>query len=85
MSAVEPAFDGPAHVGEQVPAVCKDADDVTLGALGAGSPAEDGTGERYEIHRDDLLNILSEAVAGVVTFEFGRSSARSWTDLMVCR
>ena len=51
----------------------KDADDVTLGALGAGSPADDDAGERHEIHRDDLLDILSQAVESAATFIFSRS------------
>ena len=51
----------------------KDADDVTLGAMGAGSPADDDAVERHEIHRDDLLDILFQAVEGAVTFMFGRS------------
>ncbi len=51
----------------------KDADNVTLGAMGAGSPSDDDAGERHEIHRDDLLDILFQAVEGAVTFMFGRS------------
>ena len=48
----------------------KDVDDVTLGALGA----DDGpaTHERYEIHRDDLLDILFGAVANAVEVRFGQ-------------
>jgi 2-polyprenyl-6-methoxyphenol hydroxylase-like FAD-dependent oxidoreductase len=54
----------------------KDADDATLGALGAGSSSDDGRTSRYEIHRDDLLDILFEAVRPNVAFTFGRSIAR---------
>lgn len=52
----------------------KNADDVTLASLG-----ENGTSaspERYEIHRDDLLDILFEAIAGRVDVRFGRSIDR---------
>ena len=51
----------------------KAEDDTTLGALGAGSMSEDGSAERYEIHRDDLLDILFAAVNGSVEILFGRS------------
>ena len=51
----------------------KDADNVTLGSMGAGSPSDDDADERHEIHRDDLLDILFQAVEGAVTFMFGRS------------
>lgn len=49
----------------------KDAEDGTIGEMPA-SPGEGG--ERYEIHRDDLLDILFEAVSGKVEVIFGRSS-----------
>ena len=51
----------------------KDADDSTIGAMPA-QPASHG--EKYEIHRDDLLEILSAAVAGSVDMVFGRSIAQ---------
>ncbi|SEN46758.1 2-polyprenyl-6-methoxyphenol hydroxylase [Sphingomonas gellani] len=52
----------------------KDADDRTMGAIGAGT---DVTGhERYEIHRDDLLDILLGAVADTAEILFGRSIDR---------
>ncbi|MHB8284396.1 MAG: FAD-dependent monooxygenase [Caulobacteraceae bacterium] len=54
----------------------KDADDATLGALGAGSSSDDGATSRYEMHRDDLLDILFEAVRPNVAFVFGRSIVR---------
>lgn len=50
----------------------KDADDTTLGAI---APGREGVGERYEIHRDDLLDILSAALPGDVELSFGRSIA----------
>lgn len=48
----------------------KGEDDRTLGAM----PAQpEKARERYEIHRDDLLDILFVAVAGRVKIVFGRS------------
>ncbi len=52
----------------------KDADDMTLGTVGAGG--DQASQERYEIHRDDLLDILFGAVAGDVELLFGRSIDR---------
>ncbi len=52
----------------------KDANDETLGSVGAG--ASHGSSERYEIHRDDLLDILFGAVADDVELLFGRSVDR---------
>jgi 2-polyprenyl-6-methoxyphenol hydroxylase-like FAD-dependent oxidoreductase len=52
----------------------KDANDVTLGSVGAGG--DQSSRERYEIHRDDLLDILSGAVTGEVELLFGRSMIR---------
>jgi 2-polyprenyl-6-methoxyphenol hydroxylase-like FAD-dependent oxidoreductase len=51
----------------------KDVDDRTLGRIGNGSASDDRSAERYEIHRDDLLDILSAAVDGTVEILFGRS------------
>ena len=51
----------------------KDADDKTLGSVGAGEDRP--SHERYEIHRDDLLDILSGAVADEVELLFGQSMA----------
>lgn len=53
----------------------KDANDVTLGKIGNGPASEDRPGERYEIHRDDLLDILFAAVDGSVDILFGQSIA----------
>jgi len=52
----------------------KDANDVTLGSVGAGG--ERASNERYEIHRDDLLDILFGAVADKIELLFGRSIDR---------
>ena len=52
----------------------KDAGDATLGTVGAGG--EPALHERYEIHRDDLLDILFGAVADDVELQFGRSINR---------
>lgn len=49
----------------------KDAADVTLGSIGGGEGPP--SHERYEIHRDDLLDILHGAVARDVELLFGRS------------
>lgn len=51
----------------------RDADDRTLGRIGANTPSERRSTERYEIHRDDLLDILFAAVEGSVEIVFGRS------------
>jgi 2-polyprenyl-6-methoxyphenol hydroxylase-like FAD-dependent oxidoreductase len=49
----------------------KNADDSTLGSMGvSGGQASE---VRYEIHRDDLLDILFDAVADDVELLFGRS------------
>ena len=52
----------------------KDADDLTLGSIGAAG--DQASHERYEIHRDDLLDILFGAVVGGVELLFGRSITR---------
>jgi 2-polyprenyl-6-methoxyphenol hydroxylase-like FAD-dependent oxidoreductase len=52
----------------------KDVDDVTLGTVGAGS--DQAVPERYEIHRDDLLDVLFGAIADEVELLFGRSIER---------
>lgn len=55
----------------------KDADDATLGTLGHDDTAlEAKLPERYEIHRDDLLAILFDAVDGTAEIMFGRSVER---------
>jgi 2-polyprenyl-6-methoxyphenol hydroxylase-like FAD-dependent oxidoreductase len=52
----------------------KDADDTTLGSIGIDAdPTADA---RYEIHRDDLLDILFGAVADRVDILFGQSIDR---------
>ncbi|WP_267394148.1 FAD-dependent monooxygenase [Sphingomonas sp. GC_Shp_5] len=52
----------------------KDADDRTLGRVGAAG--DQASHERYEIHRDDLLDILFGAVADETELLFGRSIDR---------
>lgn len=51
----------------------KNADDSTAGAVNADAVANDATGGRCEIHRDDLLDILFAAVEGSIEMLFGRS------------
>ena len=51
----------------------KNADDSTVGVFGGQPPVGDAQNERYEIHRDDLLDILFAAVEGSVELLFGRS------------
>ena len=51
----------------------KDADDSTLGAFGGDSGSEDAPSEKYEIHRDDLLEILFASVERSCEVLFGRS------------
>ena len=52
----------------------RDADDGTVGVLGAQPASEDGSDEKYEIHRDDLLEILFASIEGSVEVVFGRST-----------
>ena len=51
----------------------RDADDSTLGRIGADSESDRRSTDRYEIHRDDLLDVLFAAVDGSVEILFGRS------------
>ena len=51
----------------------KDADDTTLGAFGGGPASHDSPNEKYEIHRDDLLEIMFASVQGSSEVLFGRS------------
>ena len=51
----------------------KDADDNTVGVLEGHSVSDDAPNEKYEIHRDDLLEILFALVEGSVEVVFGRS------------
>ncbi|WP_131115620.1 FAD-dependent monooxygenase [Lichenihabitans psoromatis] len=48
----------------------KSEDDGTIGVMAAQQDAKD---ERYEIHRDDLLDILFAAIEGSVGIMFGQS------------
>lgn len=48
----------------------KDAEDSVIGEM---RPDAASDGERYEIHRDDLLDILFDAVSDRVEVRFGRS------------
>jgi 2-polyprenyl-6-methoxyphenol hydroxylase-like FAD-dependent oxidoreductase len=51
----------------------KDGDDGTVGVLAGHSVSENGPDQKYEIHRDDLLEILFASVEGSVAVMFGRS------------
>ena len=51
----------------------KNADDSTVGLLGARSVSDDAPPERVEIHRDDLLEILFASVEGSAEIVFGQS------------
>ena len=54
----------------------KDAEDRTLGGFGANAGPSGAPSERFEIHRDDLLDILFAGIAGSVELMFGRSIKR---------
>lgn len=51
----------------------KDADDATLGTFGTETERGGDAPEEYEIHRDDLLEILAGAVGRSVEWRFGQS------------
>jgi 2-polyprenyl-6-methoxyphenol hydroxylase-like FAD-dependent oxidoreductase len=51
----------------------KDADDHTLGGFGVETGANAPPRTRFEIHRDDLLDILFAGIDGSVELLFGRS------------
>jgi len=51
----------------------KDADDRTLGGFGVDASAEERARTRFEIHRDDLLDILFSGIDGSVEMLFCRS------------
>jgi 2-polyprenyl-6-methoxyphenol hydroxylase-like FAD-dependent oxidoreductase len=51
----------------------KDAEDHTLGGFGVDTGAEAQPRTRFEIHRDDLLDILVSGIDGSVELLFGRS------------
>lgn len=48
----------------------KNANNEDLGSIGPASHDEHDAGERYEIHRDDLLDILAGAIDGSVAMRF---------------
>jgi 2-polyprenyl-6-methoxyphenol hydroxylase-like FAD-dependent oxidoreductase len=51
----------------------KDAADGTLGTFGGQRGPDDTSHEKYEIHRDDLLEILFALVEGAVEVVYGQS------------
>lgn len=51
----------------------KDAEDQTLGGVGGEQGADAAPRTRFEIHRDDLLDILFAGIDGSVELQFGRS------------
>ncbi len=51
----------------------KDENDATLGGFAAETGERDPATARYEIHRDDLLDILFAAIDGAVDMRFQRS------------
>jgi 2-polyprenyl-6-methoxyphenol hydroxylase-like FAD-dependent oxidoreductase len=51
----------------------KGEDDGTLGVLNARSASDDASNETYEIHRDDLLEILFASIDGAVEVVFGQT------------
>ena len=51
----------------------KDAEDRTLGGFGLETDADAPPRARFEIHRDDLLDILFAGIKGSVELLFGRS------------
>jgi 2-polyprenyl-6-methoxyphenol hydroxylase-like FAD-dependent oxidoreductase len=51
----------------------KDAEDHTLGGFGVDTGADAPPRTRFEIHRDDLLDILVSGIDGSVEILFGRS------------
>jgi 2-polyprenyl-6-methoxyphenol hydroxylase-like FAD-dependent oxidoreductase len=54
----------------------KDAADHTLGGFGVETGADGPAHTRFEIHRDDLLDILFSGIDGSVELLFGRSIKR---------
>lgn len=54
----------------------KDADDRTLGGFGVETGPNAQPRTRFEIHRDDLLDILFGGIGGAVELLFGRSIER---------
>ncbi|BBZ29557.1 FAD-dependent oxidoreductase [Mycolicibacterium madagascariense] len=51
----------------------KNDDDTTLAVMSAQQGADEPRNEQYEIHRDDLLDILFAAIHDVVDIRFGLS------------
>lgn len=51
----------------------KDANDMNLGEVGDHEALPDSAAQRYEIHRDDLLDLLAGAIESSVELLFGRS------------
>jgi len=51
----------------------KDADDGTVGLFGGQPGPDDAPDEKYEIHRDDLLDILFASVEGSAEVVFGQT------------
>jgi 2-polyprenyl-6-methoxyphenol hydroxylase-like FAD-dependent oxidoreductase len=51
----------------------KDADDSTVGTFGGQPGPDDASDEKYEIHRDDLLDILFAPVEGSAEVVFGQT------------
>jgi 2-polyprenyl-6-methoxyphenol hydroxylase-like FAD-dependent oxidoreductase len=51
----------------------KNADNRTVGMIGGGSDSDSGSRNGYEIHRDDLLQILFASVEGSAEVVFGQS------------
>ena len=51
----------------------KDASNATLGAVIPGGDADPEAAQRFEIHRDDLLDVLSDAIRAKVELLFGCS------------
>jgi 2-polyprenyl-6-methoxyphenol hydroxylase-like FAD-dependent oxidoreductase len=51
----------------------KDADDVTLGLLGDEPGPDTASDEKYEVHRDDLLDILFASIEGSAEVVFGQT------------
>jgi len=55
---------------------CKDAQDHTIGGIGAETGPDAAPPTRFEIHRDDLLDILFAGIDGSVELQYSRSVKR---------
>ena len=51
----------------------KDADDCAVGLFGGQPGPDDASDEKYEIHRDDLLDVLFASVEGSAEVVFGQT------------